>query len=227
MGVLYNSRIVTDGLVLCLDAGDRVSYPGAGTTWTDLTANKNNMTLYNGPSFTTENGGAVVFDGTDDYAQNINTNFAQTSNFTVETSVKLNVNLSAGTWVIFSTYDGSNGYQLVWASSYFYFYRGGIQLTTVSLSSTFFSGDILNLVTVWDNSNINNCSILINNEDKTDTRNSTSASNGTDPLTFNRRGDLMAFPLGHDMHLFRFYNRALSAEEIRQNYNATKGRFGL
>ena len=33
MGVLYNSRIVTDGLVLCLDAGDKMSYPGAGTTW--------------------------------------------------------------------------------------------------------------------------------------------------------------------------------------------------
>ena len=225
MAINAGPKIVEDGLVFCVDAASKRSYPGAGTTWTDLTANKNNMTLYNSPTFTTENGGAVVFDGTNDYAQNINTNFAQTSNFTAETSLKLNVDLNAGTWVIFSTYDGSNGYQFVWASSSFYFYRGGIQLTTVSLSSTFFSGDILNLVTVWDNSNINNCSIYINNEDKTDTRNSTSASNGTDPLTFNRRGDLMSFPRGHDMYLFRFYNRALSSAEILQNYNATKWRF--
>ena len=93
MAINAGPKIVEDGLVFCVDAANKRSYPGAGTTWTDLTANKNNMTLYNSPTFTTENGGAVVFDGTDDYAQNINTNFAQTSNFTAETSLKLNVDL--------------------------------------------------------------------------------------------------------------------------------------
>ena len=67
MGVLYNSRIVTDGLVLCLDAGDKMSYPGAGTTWTDLSKNKNNGTLTNGPTFDSANGGSIVLDGTNDY----------------------------------------------------------------------------------------------------------------------------------------------------------------
>ena len=47
MGLSHSPRIVTDGLVLCLDAANKRSYPGAGTTWTDLTANKNNGTLTN------------------------------------------------------------------------------------------------------------------------------------------------------------------------------------
>ena len=230
MGVLYNSRIVTDGLVLCLDAGDKMSYPGAGTTWYDLTANKNNMTLYNGPTFTTENGGAIVFDGTDDYAKNINNDFTQVTNFTIEICIKLNQNLNSGSGFrgIFSTMNGTDGYQLFWRSTgYFYFYRGNIALHTAT-GSSFSSGDILNLVVVWDSSNINNCSIYINNEDKTDTRGSTSTSNSTDYLTLGGpRPDAFSYYLNEDIYFCKMYNRALSRDEITQNYKATKGRFGL
>ena len=234
MGVLYNSRIVTDGLVLCLDAGDKMSYPGAGTTWYDLTANKNNMTLYNGPTFTTENGGAIVFDGTDDYAKNINNDFTQVTNFTIEICIKLNQNLNSGSNFrgIFSTVNGTDGYQLFWRPGsgydYFYFYRGGTALHTAT-GSSFSSGDILNLVVVWDSSNINNSFIYINNEDKTDTRGSTSTSNSTDYLTLGGpRADLNSgYYLNQDIYFCKMYNRVLSRDEITQNYKATKGRFGL
>ena len=53
-----------NGLVLCLDAGNRKSYPGSGTTWTDLSGRGNNGTLTNGPTYSN---GAIVFDGVDDY----------------------------------------------------------------------------------------------------------------------------------------------------------------
>jgi hypothetical protein len=66
MGTSYNPRIVTDGLVLCLDAANKRSYPGAGNTWTDLTTNKYNGALTNGPTFNSANGGSLIFDGTDD-----------------------------------------------------------------------------------------------------------------------------------------------------------------
>ena len=59
--------IVTNGLVLALDAGDRNSYPGTGTTWRDLSGNNNNGTLTNGPTFNTGSLGSIVFDGVDDY----------------------------------------------------------------------------------------------------------------------------------------------------------------
>ena len=67
MGLSHSPRIVTDGLVFCVDAANRRSYPGAGTTWTDLTANKNNGTLTNmTDNFSTDGGGSLTFDGTND-----------------------------------------------------------------------------------------------------------------------------------------------------------------
>ena len=62
----YGPRIVTDGLVLCLDAGNSKSYPGSGTAWNDLSRNGNNGTL-NGPTFNSADRGSIVFDGTNDY----------------------------------------------------------------------------------------------------------------------------------------------------------------
>ena len=66
MAVDYNPKVVIDGLVLALDAGNTKSYPGSGTAWTD-TVGSNNGTLTNGPTFSSDNGGSIVFDGTNDY----------------------------------------------------------------------------------------------------------------------------------------------------------------
>ena len=67
MGLSHSPRIVTDGLVFCVDAANKRSYPGAGTAWTDLTANKNNGTLQNGIAFSTDKAGIFTFDGTNEY----------------------------------------------------------------------------------------------------------------------------------------------------------------
>ena len=77
--------IVTNGLVLSLDAGFDPSYPTTGTTWYDLSGNSNNGTLINGPTFNTSNSGSIVFDGIDDYAEvtqrNTNLEFQPTSGY--------------------------------------------------------------------------------------------------------------------------------------------------
>ena len=62
------SESVTEGLVLHLDAGNTASYPGSGTTWTDLSGSGSHATLINGPTFSSANGGGIVFDGINDYA---------------------------------------------------------------------------------------------------------------------------------------------------------------
>ena len=62
-----NNLYVKDGLVLDLDAGNPLSYPGTGTTWTDLSGNNNNGTLINGVGYNSDNGGSLVFDGVDDH----------------------------------------------------------------------------------------------------------------------------------------------------------------
>ena len=68
-------NVSESGLVLCLDAADKNSYSGTGTTWTDLSGNGYNGILTNGPTFSNTNGGIFIFDGTDDYVQtNLNQN---------------------------------------------------------------------------------------------------------------------------------------------------------
>ncbi len=62
-------NIITSGLVLCLDAANKNSYSGTGTSWLDLSGNNNTGTLTNGPTFNSANLGSIVFDGVDDYVQ--------------------------------------------------------------------------------------------------------------------------------------------------------------
>jgi len=64
-----SASVVTTGLQLYLDVGNASSYPGSGTTWTDLTVNGRNGTLTNGPTYSGTNGGSIVFDGTNDFVQ--------------------------------------------------------------------------------------------------------------------------------------------------------------
>ena len=67
MGLAHSPSLVMNGLVLALDAANPKSYPGSGTTWTDLSGRGNTGTLTNGPTYSSANGGSLVFDGTNDY----------------------------------------------------------------------------------------------------------------------------------------------------------------
>ena len=69
MGLGHSPRIVTDGLVLCLDAANKRSYPGTGTTWTDRSTSGTNVSMegMSSSNYSTNNAGVIDFDGTDDY----------------------------------------------------------------------------------------------------------------------------------------------------------------
>lgn len=67
MAFNFSPKIVTNGLVLYLDAANTRSYAGSGTVWNDLSRSGNNGTLVNGPTFNSGNGGSIVFDGTNDF----------------------------------------------------------------------------------------------------------------------------------------------------------------
>ena len=62
-------NVVTDNMVVYLDAGNNSSYSGSGTSWNDISGNSNNFTLTNGPTYSSSDGGAIVFDGTNDFAR--------------------------------------------------------------------------------------------------------------------------------------------------------------
>ena len=81
MGLSHSPRIVTDGLVFCVDAANKRSYPGAGTTWTDLTANRNNAILVNMGSlnFRNDGVGSLIFDGINEYMYITKLNYGTSS----------------------------------------------------------------------------------------------------------------------------------------------------
>ena len=86
MAVQWGTEIVTDGLVAYLDAGNQNSYPGTGTSWTDISRINNTTSLINGPTFDSAYGGSIVFDGVNDYAalHNAFTGITPTNNFTMD-----------------------------------------------------------------------------------------------------------------------------------------------
>jgi hypothetical protein len=93
-GVASPSRPVANpsnasGLLLHLDAGNASSYPGSGTTWTDLSGNSNHGTLFNGPTYSSANGGSIVFDGVNDYVKVVSSVIPNSGSFTVSTWAKI------------------------------------------------------------------------------------------------------------------------------------------
>ena len=203
MGIAYNPKIVTNGLVLALDAGNTKSYPGSGTAWTDLSGNGNHGTLTSGPTYSSTNGGSIVFDGVDDYVST-SVNFGSSSQFTVSMFVN---NTSRGV---------GDGQILSIGNEKLLFY------TTTSTgpwafsvySPTIFSGIPFEMF-------INGQSIYYTN---------TSISSYTltaESVQIARRisGGASQFP--SKFATTQIYNRALSAAEVQQNFNATRGRYGI
>ena len=72
MALAHSPRIVRDSLAFYLDAANTKSYPGSGTTWTDISGKGTNATLTNGPTFNSGNIGSIALDGTNDYLLNSN-----------------------------------------------------------------------------------------------------------------------------------------------------------
>ena len=220
--------IVTNGLVLNLDAGNSKSYPGSGTTWTDLSGNSNTGTLTNGPTFSRDGGGSIVF-ATDDYALLPNGLLSGTGNFTVNQWIKW----TSGTYgALFGNYPIGN-LQVAYGTNLIYVYLGSTSSTSCYLGTSPFSTTLpqftTNPVMVTAQRSSNTLLLYLNGVlQKTG---STTDSVGTASSQFrigtntNNAGGIEAFN-GH-IYSTQVYNRALSASEVLQNYNALKSRFNL
>ena len=218
--------IVTDGLVLCLDAGNTKSYPGSGSSWIDLTSNGNTGTLTNGPTFSRDGGGSIVF-ATDDYVLLPNGLLSGTGNFTVNQWIKW----TSGTYgALFGNYPIGN-LQVAYGTNLIYVYLGSTSGTSCYLGTSPFSTTLpqftTNPVMVTAQRSSNTLLLYLNGVlQKTG---STTDSVGTSSSQFrigtntNNTGIIEAFN-GH-IYSTQVYNRALSDQEILQNYNATKNRF--
>jgi hypothetical protein len=218
--------IVTNGLVLNLDAGFVPSYPMTGSTWYDLSDNDNDGTLTNGPTFNSGNGGSIVFDGVDDYVNTTNSVFGAdvTYNAWVNRTSSVNsLNMFMG--------KGSLPYFGIRSSNNIIF-SNRIGSTQRSLQTPLTSPDniwyYLSFTQVYDGTNTTMI-IYINGVLAISATFSgiSITSTSTSIFTIGGRfaGDI--YPFNGKVSQVSIYNRALSASEILQNYNAQKGRFGL
>jgi hypothetical protein len=228
MGAAAGPDIIENGLVLCLDAANRQSYAGSGTTWRDL-AGSSNGTLTNGPTFSSANGGSLVFDGTNDYCVGGNTSFVNNF-YTISTWFR-----SVGPP---SNNDGSGGFIFAQSSNFDH----GIIISHSWLNQRIvLSSNINNGLLTSDNTALNNT--IINAVGTYDGSKQRIYINGvlTAERNFSTAPVLVspAFQIGRwgfggyeryfngIIYNIGFYNRALTPTEILQNYNATKGRFSL
>ena len=226
----HSPKIVTDGLVLALDAGNTKSYVSGSTTWFDKSGNVNNGTLTNGPTFNSSNGGSIVFDGTNDYVLVNKTLMADALTGTFD--IWFNLATTAG-----SSYSGVSNILIGKPSSPDNAF--GFSPTTGKLMLRL--GNVTNLTSsvsvstgswqlgqcVWDSTGM---SIYQNGLPVS----SISASGLTwfggttydTVLGRNFIGSANASFTGN-IGLVKVYNRALTQAEITQNFNALRGRFGI
>ena len=228
--MVFNSdypAVVTNGLVLNLDAGFTPSYPTTGTTWYDLSGNGNNGTLVNSPTFSSSNNGVIVFDGVDDRIFILNNNsFNVADNITLEMWVKLQVSQSNNLGFLIK-YTGNDGYLFYVtnnsdkAFAFDYRNRDGTYYRTIG--TTNIQDGVWKCLTVQKSGLYSR--VYINSTLEGTTVASTVGDMSSN-VDLNLGTDFSTYMNGQ-MGSFRIYNRALTQAEITQNYNAIKSRYGL
>tara|TARA_R110000868_G_scaffold353315_1_gene614577 strand:+ start:81 stop:752 length:672 start_codon:yes stop_codon:yes gene_type:complete len=223
MAFHYSPKIGTDGLALYLDAANTKSYVSGSTTWSDLSRSGNNGTLVNGPTFNSESGGSLFFDGTNDYVNGSCTLDGQ----------NITINLwcyptTSGVFRTPITNQISDGVMIGYAIQ-----QRNDSTFWMTIGTWGVSGDrVINIpysINQWIN-----LSMTYNGTTITAYRNGILF--GTTPSTRIFTSGNLIIGAGHSGLIEYFsgnisqtsiYNRVLTPQEILQNYNATKGRFGL
>lgn len=238
MGLGHGASIVRNGLVLHLDAGNVKSYPGSGTTWTDLSGNGNNGTLTNGPTFSSINNGVIALDGVDDYINMANPQSLNpgTSSFSVNTWIKQNDTGYNG--IVEARGTSLHGFLII-----LNFTTAGrlslfLNTTTdvdqniyVSSVSTFDAIDTwMNICVVVNRSTTPSTIDFYLNGVKQGTSINVTSEGTIDPgsgYVYWIGGDKGGPESNATFGLLQHYNRALTPIEIGQNFEALRGRYGI
>lgn len=217
MALSHSPSIVSDGLIVYLDAANRRSYSGSGTSWFDLSGNNNHATLTNGPVFNSANGGNIVFDGSNDYAVILgNTStLSILSVYTAELILKAPHN---GNKVILEK--GTNDKMLIQPD--------GVSTNMYYGDYSLFNGTSAILNNNW----INICvvqastfrSLYLNGRLLSTVNSGNKVANNSDIVLMSRSGSVGQ---QGSVSILKVYNKPLSLAEINQNFNATRNRFGI
>jgi hypothetical protein len=230
--------IVTDGLIFNLDAGFTPSYPQSGVTWYDISTSNTNGILTNGPTYTSSNGGGIVFDGVDDYAiiSDASELIDTTTSGTVDFFYKLNSIPDSNFRDVWSIRNSSFGQifsyenneitspspimRLVWRNS-------DNSLNAISSQIPYDNLLVYNITFTYVVSGGSTTVVLYKNGSlvQSTTVNKVLA-NPANEIRLGAGSSVSGF-LNCTVFTYRLYNRVLTDTEITQNYNAQKDRFGL
>ena len=226
--IAYYGNIVTNGLVLDLDAAKRDSYPGSGTTWRDIVGGVITGSLTNGPTYSTSGAGSIVFDGVDDIVSFSSlTAYGGTNPHNYTAWVKFNDG-SSYKWIL-NNGAGNNGTSLIiYNSKLGFFYNGGVavvQATTTLSTGTWYHLSVSYLGETTVKMYVNGAL------DATKNTLFPTAGIGTSTWSATNENPRLgawyngSFPFNGSVATTQIYNRALSDTEVLQNYNATKIRY--
>jgi len=229
MALHHSPKIVTNGLILCLDAANPKSYPGSGTTWSDLSGNGNNGTLTNGPTFDSANLGSISFDGVDDYVEiTDSTTMRMTSGGTILAWIyPLSLGGGSNARIISKGDSGSSAdYHLFIGGTNQLAFRAGGSSLTLSPNNAITLNKWNFITVVFNNTGrfLSIDGVVVN-----------SSSESTTTLPPNTAGVVRIGQISNDttrtfdgrISNIIQYSKAFTPQEILQNYNALKGRFGL
>lgn len=222
MGIYSGPNIIEDGLVLHLDAKNKKSYLGTGTTWTDLSGRVNNGTLINGVGYNSANGGTLVFDGVNDYITcPPSPNWAIGSSGTLDMWVYATGSITTNHRLWCTNNNASSLDCFIALSNGTLGFHGGTFFTT----SVFPYNTWVNLVTVY-NSGVP--SVYWNSVSQSLTGNLSGYTiTNSNTLYIGQYAGGGNYYLNGRISNFKIYNRSLTPQEVRKNFNATRGRFGI
>ena len=235
MGIFYNPRIISENLEFYIDAANSRSYPGSGTTWSDLSGNGNTGTLVNSPAFSTDNLGYLSFDGTNDHVTIPSTALSSGNELTFSIWNYGYLPLVTSTVVYFV--NGSSvrmlSTHLTWSDGNIYFDAGdgsGGSYDRI-YKSAFIGGEYVHLG--WHNWVFTKNSSAGTMKIYRDGELWHSGSGLTRPIGtatgtayIGTTSPTGAFHKGYISNVSLF-DRALSDTEVAQNFNAHRGRFGV
>jgi len=225
MAYINTPPVVTNGLILHLDAGNRLSYTSGSTVWNDLSGNNNSGSLTNGPTFNSANQGSIVFDGSNDYVV-MNKTITPTSNIT---------------YIVFLWKNGTpqSAYAGILVGREGTLSALGICMDSSGINTwVFWNSSVVNGIPIPDQSW---CMLAMTNTTGGNnimySYSSTSKSIVTTNAAVNSVNNATLYVGSDALNAGRYfngrigysmiYNRALSTQEINQNYNALKNRYGL
>jgi len=212
MALHRGPKIITDGLVLCLDAADRKSYSGSGTIWYDRSGNKNNATLTGSPI---NNGNKFYMNGSSQFAE-----------VTLATGTARTVD------IVYKLYNPAGGYGPLWRTQDWCERIFSSSINVIPSSSTYYyvygpdsSTSIINIAYSFNGTSLKsykNGSLI------SDVTMNSSMISSTYSYRFGNQssGSTNAY-IEMDLYYVRFYNRQLSNAEVLQNFTAQRGRFGI